>query len=184
MCVSTLVPRVPSYPLAPCTLHPLFFFLSSLTHFSQNSPSTSICFLRYREDSRIVQQAVCRLLPNPALDGTITSSLAVEAVDRGRRCVFLLFGIQSFAPFAVVVELLTYTPFCGLCGPTETCCNVWQESRCDRERWCARWVLRQSWYVVFVVLYLLNVIVTRTCSVGCVPKKVLQHSPRDNTLYR
>ena len=63
----------------------LFFsaYYSVLTH----PPSTSIHFPRYREDSQIVRQTVCRLLLNPALDATITSLSVVEVVDRGHRCV-------------------------------------------------------------------------------------------------
>jgi len=61
----------------------------------------------------------------------------------------LLFFVLRF------VELRTYALFCGLLL-TETCCVVWQESRRDREHWCAWWMLRQSWYVVSVMLYFLN----------------------------
>lgn len=127
-----------------------------------------------------MQQTVCHPLPSPVLDATITSSLAVEVVDRGRRCVFLLF---THYPLLLLWNYLLMHRSADLCGPTETCCYVWQEGRCDREHWCAWWLLRQSWYVVSVVLYLLNVVVTCSYCAGCVPKKVLQHPPRDHTLF-
>ena len=87
---------------------------------------------------------------------------------------------RSFSLFCMFVELLIFAPFCGLFWLTETCCDVWQEGRCDREHRCAWGVLRQSRYVVPVTLHLLDVIVTCSYCTGCVPKKVLQRPPRDH----
>ena len=96
----------PGCPPAACSLFcfifVLFYFFlffsayyPALTH----PPSTSIYFLRYREDSQIVRQTVCRLLLNPVLDATITSLLVVGAVDRGHRCV-------RTRPFALFLAVL------------------------------------------------------------------------------
>jgi hypothetical protein len=95
-------------------------------------------------------------------------------------------SVRSFARSIAlfITHRITYVSFCRL-WLAETCGVVWQKGRCDREHWCAWWVLRQSRYVSSVNTVPIKRIVTRSVRAGCVPKKVLfsnfaRAHPRDH----